>query len=48
MLVGDLVAGDVDVDDGAALDEQLPEDVLVDFGVEVADVDCCLLVTLVH
>lgn len=47
VLVGDLVTRDVDIDHWAALSEELPEDVLVYFLVDVACVDCCLLVALV-
>lgn len=47
VLVADFVAGDVHVDDGAALCEQLPDYVLGYFLVEVPDVDRGLLVALV-
>jgi hypothetical protein len=48
MLVGDLVTGDVDIDDGSTLGEQLPQDVLVDLLVDVAGVDRGLLVAFVE
>ena len=48
MLIGDFVSGDVDVDDWTALGEEFPEETLVDFGVDVAGVDCGLLVAFVE
>jgi hypothetical protein len=48
MLVGDLVARDVDVDHWAALREEFPEDVFVHLLVDAARVDCRLLVSLVE
>ena len=48
MLISDFVSRDVDVDDWATLGKQLPEDILCDFLVETARVDCCFLVALVE
>jgi hypothetical protein len=48
MLIGDFISGDMDVDDRSALGEQFPEEALVDFGVNVAGIDCCLLVAFVE
>lgn len=48
MFVGDLVPRNVDIHDGSALGEQLPEETFVHFRVDVACVDCGLLISLVE
>lgn len=47
MLVGDLIAWDVDIDHWSALSEELPKNTLVYFLVDVTRVDCGLLVALI-
>lgn len=48
VLIGDLVSGDVDIDDWSTLRKQFPEDTLVHLHVDITCVDCCLLISLIQ
>ena len=48
MLVCDFISRNVDIYYWTALREEFPENILVDLLVEVAGVNCCLLVALVE
>lgn len=48
MFIGDLVPRNVDIDDGSALREQLPQYVFVDLLIDVACVDGGLLIAFVE
>lgn len=47
VFIGDLIPGQMNVNNGAALNKQLPEETFGDFLIEITDVDGCLLVALV-
>lgn len=48
MFVGNLISGEMDVDNGATLYKELPQKIFCDLLIEIADVDSCLLVAFVE
>lgn len=48
MLVGNLISGEMNIDNRAALYKELPQKIFCDLLVKVADVDSCLLVAFVE
>ncbi len=47
VLIGDFISGQMNVNNRATLDKQLPEETFGDFLIEITDVNGCLLVALV-
>lgn len=47
MLICDFVSGNVNINDWSTLGEELPQEALIDFGIDITRVYCSLLVSLV-